>query len=380
MVVGCGSPQAQPAPAGDAEPGFGAVTLVSAVPTPGLSLARSAPTRSAPSAAAGPVAVEGVGDLEQAEVARDGDERPSGWGPGVWLVSDRGGPRLMLEEASERPTHHGRLRLPAADGFVVQARARPRDLPEAHRALVGAQVVVMTSAGAQCAARVDGVDYQMDVVPDGHEWERWEELAQHDPAHSPKSKGALAHAIWQSGQTTWLTASIRLPEDCRGEPLVARLLDTPAIEISRRVSLGSDRNRVLAAFRALPAYRAIADEHATAREEDRALPARWDEEGREVQLRAFELAGKRYASISVPPLGCSAWDPTLWAIFEVGPGTLKTVHVSQLVAPTSVEALARDPKRGLVFVVHDDLTVGLSAVAGEERLLNWSSEFHGCGC
>ena len=326
------------------------------------------------------VAVAGMGAKPGVEAAypQAPDRTGKRWNGGYALLSTRGGLHAILGDSQARKAAHGPLRLLASQDHVVHARAHDGDLDPDLLALRGGTVEVVTDEGAVCEARVGGLDYRVDLIPDGYEWELWEEL----PTAEQR-----AEAIWRSAYSRSVSAQLRLtsPQTCAGQPLFMRERDGRSLQVARPLQEVPDRATLMAAFRALPRYQAIQAEYLR---EDGLLPERtadepslWEDYERTPSLQAFRFEdGVTYVSIAVPEVGCSAWDPALWAVFELGADQPpKLVHSSQTLAPYGVRLMLRQSSGDLQYIV-DEGYRGTSAVTGQQRLASWAPEFHGCGC
>jgi hypothetical protein len=192
-------------------------------------------------------------------------------------------------------------------------------LPKELAALAKTKIVAANEFGISCTATITGFALVSRAIPHFGQRIEW--------AENPKS--AAPDEFWEIGTT----ALIGLTDGCH-DSVWARAASLGEIKaILRSAPTPTDEKRVLAAFRALPEYKAIAKDFASDYEGSDA----WEDAG---TLAVTEYQTKPNALVSVVAAfddeGCGGFHATLWAIFRIESGgklTLVNDPSSQVARP-----------------------------------------------
>ncbi|MDD9934369.1 MAG: hypothetical protein OXT09_12240, partial [Myxococcales bacterium] len=155
---------------------------------------------------------------------------------------------------------------------------------------------------------------------------------------------------------------------------------------ARRVRGGPPRRAVTAAFRALPAYRALVEECRRRPECPKDATTGQPEPWR-LELRAFRFPGERriHVTVSLPEAGCAEWGPGMGALFVLDgirdrTPQLRSWTETELGVPRLMVDVERD---GTLELLTSRWTAGADLELLDERgrlRRSWTTVFVGCGC
>jgi hypothetical protein len=296
--------------------------------------------------------------------------------PGVALASSIAGVRALVGDFHGEPREHVRVRVLEEANYVLALANAPGDaLDRSTRAWRRRAVRVLTSAEQSCTGRVASLELATPWI--------WKDEA-FDPQARP-SEHELRKTV-----SPWLGSVVARvvlddPGSCRGKPLLVQDAAQPSPRVARALPRVPQAAKLLAAFHALPEYRALQAEcmklDECSKEPATGLPV-----VRSVELRAFRFADDTsvYVTASMAEGGCGEWAPPLSAIFVLDavrgaePAVRRVNARAELGSPLLLVDLGRD---GRLELVTDRFAAGRELVDedGSSRQ-SWSTHFVGCGC